>query len=135
MGQRRRARELALQIMFQREYVPEVPLDARIEYFVKHMAADEDTAKYASFLTHGIEEHQKELDEKISAGAQNWSLSRMALVDRNILRIACFEVLKAEEVPPKVAINEAVELAKRYGGSESSGFINGILDELLKGVS
>ncbi|MBN2096932.1 MAG: transcription antitermination factor NusB, partial [Candidatus Omnitrophica bacterium] len=88
--------------------------------------------EFAVQLVQGTLKNLGQIDELISKYAQNWQLKRMAVIDRNILRLGCFELLFLEEVPPKVAINEAVELAKRYGDSDSSKFVNGILDKINK---
>jgi N utilization substance protein B len=135
MGQRRKSRELALQVLFQKEYVPELPLEQRLSYFKEHFKVDDAVMEYASILAHGVEDNKHEIDKTIGSHSLHWSLSRMSLVDLNILRMAAFEILKGEDVPPKVAINEAIDLAKRFGNLESPAFVNGILDELLKGKS
>ena len=81
-------------------------------------------------LLGGVVEHIQEIDQKISKYAANWQLERMAFVDRNIMRLGCFELIFREDIPPKVTINEAVELAKKYSGSESGKFVNAILDQI-----
>lgn len=85
---------------------------------------------FSSGLLQGAVEHMREIDAKISKYAANWQLERMAFVDRNIMRLGCFELFFREDIPPKVAINEAVELAKKYSGSESGKFVNAILDKI-----
>jgi len=95
---------------------------------------DEDSSEelkdFSAQLFKGTVEHSQEIDKKISLYAANWQLERMAFVDRNIMRLGCFELLFREDIPPKVAINEAVELAKKYSGSESGKFVNAILDKI-----
>jgi signal recognition particle GTPase len=86
---------------------------------------------YARELATGVIEHRRELDERISAAAQNWELKRLAVVDRNILRIAVFELLKKTDVPPRAALNEAIEIGKKYSTANSGAFINGVLDKIL----
>ena len=93
---------------------------------------DADIIKYAEVLANGVSRNISEIDEKISEYATNWQLKRMAVIDRNILRIGTYELLFAPDIPPKATINEAVELAKKYGDLESSKFVNGILDKLHK---
>lgn len=94
---------------------------------------DDEVKKYAEELVRGVCVARAELDESIQKVSHNWRLERMACVDRNLLRLGAFELLqKQNEVPRKVAINEAVEIAKRFGSAESSAFINGILDRLGK---
>jgi N utilization substance protein B len=85
---------------------------------------------FSAQLFEGVIEHMQEIDKKISKYAANWQLERMAFVDRNIMRLGCFELIFREDIPPKVAINEAVELAKKYSGSESGKFVNAILDQI-----
>ena len=85
---------------------------------------------FSEELLKGVVEHIQEIDEKISKYAANWRLERMAFVDRNIMRLGCFELIFREDIPPKVTINEAVELAKKYSGSESGKFVNAILDQI-----
>ena len=86
--------------------------------------------EFSAELLGGVAEHMQEIDRKISKYAANWQLERMAFVDRNIMRLGCFELIFREDIPPKVAINEAVELAKKYSGSESGKFVNAILDQI-----
>ncbi|MHC4778652.1 MAG: transcription antitermination factor NusB, partial [Planctomycetota bacterium] len=90
-----------------------------------------DSTEYAKVLIDGVLENYEELNEAIAAAALNWRIDRMAVIDRNLLRMGAWEVLKSEDVPGEVAINEAVDLAKRYGSARSGSFVNGILDRLL----
>ena len=92
----------------------------------------EDARDYATRLIEGVLANREQLDAQITAGAHNWRLGRMGMVDRNLLRLAAFEILVAKEVPPAAAINEAIELAKEYGDKDSGRFVNGILDCLAK---
>jgi N utilization substance protein B len=135
MSLRRESRELALQILFQKEYVMDLNLDARLNYFVEHFGIKKEVLDYAAKLSRGVELHQAEIDKTIAQNSEHWSLSRMSLIDLNIMRIAGFEILKGGDVPPKVAINEAIELAKKYGNFDSPGFVNGILDSLVRGIT
>jgi N utilization substance protein B len=92
----------------------------------------EDARDYATRLIEGVLANREKLDAEITAGAHNWRLGRMGMVDRNLLRLAGFEILVAREVPPVAAINEAIELAKEFGDKDSSRFVNGVLDRLAK---
>lgn len=94
-----------------------------------------DLAEYASSLVTGVVEHLEEIDERIAAVAQNWTLERMPIVDRNIIRLAAYEVLFCDEIPTGVAINEAVELAKAFGTDDSPKFVNGVLGRIASEVS
>lgn len=91
----------------------------------------EDLRQFASKLVQGVQEHLEEIDQLLMKMARNWRVDRMTTVDRNILRLAIYELLFCPEVPVKVSINEAIELGKRFGSAESPAFINGILDKIL----
>ena len=90
-----------------------------------------ETQRFARELVEGVLQHLPQIDECIRSVAENWDLARMAVVDRNILRLGAFELLHRRDIPPKVAINEAVDLAKRYGSADSGTFVNGILDRIM----
>jgi N utilization substance protein B len=94
----------------------------------------EDVAEFASVLVRGVSAHRDEIDHVIQESSRNWKLDRMARVDRNILRMAVFELMHLPEIPKKVTLNEAIEIGKRYGSEDSSAFINGILDHICAGV-
>jgi N utilization substance protein B len=130
MARRSKAREVALQMLYQRDYNPEA--DARV---LKEMIADEieeeSVRGFCWTLVAGVLEHQAQLDEQITEAAENWSLERMASTDRNALRIGAFELLMLD-TPPRVAIDEAIELSRKFGSKQSAQFVNGILDRLLK---
>jgi N utilization substance protein B len=129
MLERRRARHQALHILYQRE-ITEQPLN-RILSEGTFSVEDGDPAEYCRDIILGVEAHQSRIDRLIEETSSNWTLSRMPLVDRNILRLAVFEMLyRDEDVPDSVAINEAVEMAKVYGGEDSSKFVNGVLGRL-----
>ena len=102
------------------------------EAFWEDQTPPEDVKAFANQLFAGTIEHLGEIDPLIASHANNWDLKRMAVIDRNILRLGVFELLHLDDVPPKVSINEAIELAKRFGDTESSKFINGILDAIHK---
>ena len=133
MRKRTLARECALKILYQKD-VTALNLDGLYERFWED--ADEDyiheVQEFATRLVYGVHQHCEDIDNKIMAYATNWQLKRMAVIDRNVLRLGVFELFYAEDIPPKVTINEAVELAKKYGDLESSKFVNGILDKMHK---
>jgi len=129
MGSRHQSRERALQILFQYDIhgKPGVWLDE----FWKQYTAAEDVQAFAEQLVSGVLEHKIEIDALIGKYATNWKVSRMQIVDRNILRLGAFELLWLDEVPAKVTVNEAIELAKDFGDEEAAKFVNGILDKVL----
>ena len=132
MRRRTRAREFALQILYQADIAHDA-CDTALENFWQSHASEvveTDLKDFATKLVRGVTQHLKLIDEKISFYATNWQLERMAVVDRNILRMSCFELLFLEDIPPKVSINEAVELAKKYSDSEAGKFVNAILDKI-----
>ena len=135
MRARTRARELALQFLFQLdfqgpEYRPE--LDPFLEEALSGKPGAEEARSYAVRLVDGVMGHRAALDELLRGAARNWDLERMAAVDRNALRLGCYELLHEKDVPMKVAINEAIELGKRYSTEASGAFINGILDRIRR---
>jgi transcription antitermination protein NusB len=130
---RREARELALQVLFQTEFNTPVSTAEILGLFEEHVA--KDIVSYAEHLVLGIEKHRTELDRQIQSVSQHWKVSRMSLVDRNILRIAVFEMkYSADPVKPGIAINEAVDIAKKYGTTDSGAFVNGVLDQVSRGL-
>ena len=136
MRKRTRSRELALQILYQVD-VRKDNIDEFIADFWENQIASDDTSddsvmEFSTTLVNGTLKNLVQIDEYITSYAENWQLSRMAVIDRNIMRMGAFELLYLEDMPPKVAINEAVELAKKYGDTESGKFVNGILDKINK---
>jgi len=131
MGTRRKSRELALQALYQGELAGRAGLVDFTE-FCAHFQANKKTIPYARKLLEGVQEKGEAINTLISRYAENWRLERMSVVDRNILRLAVFELYYQEDVPASVAINEAVEIAKRYSTDDSGPFINGILDAMVK---
>ena len=128
-SRRTRGREVALQILYQMEQ--NAGIDPRqVDLFIARRLRDEKLQAFARGLISGVLEHKERLDELISGVAENWRIDRMAAIDRNILRLGAYEMLYCPDVPTKVAINEALELAKRYSTAQSSRFVNGILDRL-----
>jgi N utilization substance protein B len=130
MLERRKARDQALHILYQRE-ITEEPL-SRILECGSWSEEDGEPAEFCRELVLGVEANQARIDGIIEEISENWVLSRMPLVDRNILRLAAFEMIYLPDVPDSVSINEAVEMAKVYGGEDSSKFINGILGRLAE---
>ncbi len=154
MGKRREARERAVQFLFQNDLNPPQDLDAALEHFwetqrgaaiaeekgiatwgqpveLPPLTADEAAVRlFADPLIRGALEHRDEADEIISRHARNWELHRIAAVDRNILRLAIYEMMHREDIPPVVSINEAVDIAKKFSTQDSGKFVNGILDKV-----
>ena len=131
MGTRRKSRELALQALYQGDLAGQNGL-LDFEEFCTHFQVNKKSIPYAKKLMDGVQEKGDALDQLISKYAENWRLERMSLIDRNILRLAVYEVHYQDDVPVSVAINEAVEIAKRYSTDDSGPFINGILDGMSK---
>jgi N utilization substance protein B len=143
MGSRRRGREIALQILYQLDVQEQLSDEQALALFWKHFAenppeaetGDGDEARaFAEQLVRGVREKLQEIDALLTKASKNWRLERMARVDRNLLRLALWELKWSADVPAKVAINEAIEIAKRYGTAESPAFVNGILDRCLEEV-
>ena len=132
MTRRSRGREVALQVLYQVEQNAGISPEEIHRFIVRRLLEDRKLCEFTESLTAGVKEHQAELDAMISQVAENWRLDRMAAIDRNILRLGAYEMLHCPEVPAKVAINEALELAKRYSTAQSSRFVNGILDRVLQ---
>jgi N utilization substance protein B len=133
MTRRSRGREVALQVLYQIEQNCEVPPEEVRSFIERRLLGDRKLCEFTDGLISGVKEHQAQIDSIISQVAENWRLDRMAAIDRNILRLGAYEMLFCPEVPAKVAINEALELAKRYSTAQSSRFVNGILDRVLQG--
>lgn len=129
---RRRAREYALQILFQIDFKSQEVSRNDFEGFWLDKKESEDVRKFTEELVRGTIERLDEIDSRLEKVAENWVLKRMAAVDRTILRFAAFEILYRKDIPPAVTINEAVEIAKKFSSSEAAPFINGILDKLAK---
>lgn len=129
MGLKRRTRELALQMLFQMD-LGTVRLKDLEENFLPQASAPESAKIMALQMTRNTWDKLADIDQKLRSLAENWDLARMAAVDRNILRLAAFEILYDADVPRSVAINEAIEIVKRFSTDDSSKFVNGILDKL-----
>ena len=132
MGKRRKSRELALQLLYQLDLQEAASAEPYLAEFWARHPVDDEVRDFAESLVRGTKLHQGKIDELIAQYAENWELERMAVVDRNILRDGVFELLWRADMPPKVAINEALEVAKKFSTRESSRFINGILDRVHK---
>jgi N utilization substance protein B len=132
MGKRRTARELALKFLYQTEFNPESP-DSELSPFCERANVSEEVQNFTQALIEKLLLHEKEVDELLQKISANWTPDRMTVIDKNIIRLGICELLFDSTTPPKVVINEAVEIAKRFGTEESPGFINGILDKILKG--
>ena len=129
MSRRSRAREIALQALFQEDLNPENAL-SNLGTFLAARLQEEEMREFAKQLVLGVKRNQDELDALLAEKAEHWSVPRMPATDRNLLRLGAYEIRYAD-TPDRVAINEAVELAKRYGTANSPQFINGILDKFL----
>ncbi|WP_425614416.1 transcription antitermination factor NusB [Anatilimnocola sp. NA78] len=132
MTRRSRAREVVLQVLFEDDLNPERRAVQADDFMRNRLNQDQDLLDFARRLVAGVRKNRSELDVLLKQTADNWSLERMAVIDRNILRLGAYEMLHSD-TPDRVAINEAVELAKRFGAKQSPTFVNGILDRFVKG--
>jgi len=131
MGKRRDARERALQILFELEYNEAGP-EAVLARRAGEIPAGADQGIYSAWLVQGVTSRRDEIDDLIQDAARNWRVARMGLIDRNILRLAVYEMLEEKTLVPAIIINEAVEIARRFSGEESAVFVNGVLDAVRK---
>jgi N utilization substance protein B len=129
MGNRRRSRELAMQALFQIELDRDNSMET-LELFCGHFEISKKLRPFFFRLVEGVYEHLHEIDPLIRRFSENWKMSRMSRVDRNVMRIAVYELLHCKDIPPKVSINEAIDIGKRFGTEDSGAFINGILDSI-----
>ena len=134
MGKRREGREAAVQFLFQRDINPDEE-PGSLEGFWAMVPAAKGTRDFCNGLIQGVLDNREAIDERIKKYAANYELGRIATVDRNILRIAIYEMLFCQEIPPVVSINEAIEVAKRFGSEDSGRFVNGILDRVRAEVN
>jgi transcription antitermination protein NusB len=130
MGRRSRAREIALQVLYEDDLNPDRNPEAGDAFLCNRLLQDQESIDFARSLVAGVRKHKAEIDRQLVERADNWTMERMAVTDRNILRMGAFEMLFGG-TPQRVAINEAVELAKRYGGKQSPHFVNGVLDRFM----
>lgn len=131
MTERRQAREWAVQLLFQRDFNP-TELDVAISDFWHEKSPSDRARAFTEALVQGVEANRAVIDERMQQYADNWDVRRMAAVDRNILRLAVYEMLFRDDIPPVVTINEAVDLAKDFSGRQSGKFVNGILDRICQ---
>lgn len=132
MRKRSQARDWVLKILYQSD-ITKRPIEVSAEYFWDNEESpNPEIREFSKRLALGVQANKAEIDSIISKYATNWQIKRMAVIDKNILRLGVFELKYASDIPPKVTINEAVELAKKYGDYESSKFVNGILDKIHK---
>ena len=130
MGSRTKARECALQALYQLDTSAGDAREAVRGVLAHFEAADADTERFADELVRGVQSERAAIDELIQKSSTHWKLDRMARVDRNILRLGVYEILRRADVPVRVTLNEAIELGKKYGSEESSSFVNGVLDRV-----
>jgi len=129
MGHRRKAREIALQVLYQID-VSKIDVDEAIELFRGSLGMPQESVRFSTQLIKCTLDHIKEIDDLIRNCSEHWSLERMSTVDKNILRMAVCEFLYCDDIPPKVTLNEAIDIGKNYGSDNSGSFINGILDAM-----
>jgi N utilization substance protein B len=129
LGKRRKSREFALQVLYQLDITKQDAMKA-VAQLKEHFSPREERDPFVERIVLGVIEHNQKIDRLIERYSENWRLDRINLIDRNILRMATFELLYCEEIPPKVTLNEAIDLGKRYGSEDSGSFINGILDRI-----
>ena len=131
MGLRRESRELALQILYALDANPSVGIRETLQTFREEQAdVLSRVREFAEGLVQGVQEHREVIDAAIKARSKNWTLVRMPRVDLNVMRMATYELMFRQDIPKKVSINEAIEIARRFGDKDSPAFVNGILDEI-----
>lgn len=133
MSRRSRAREVVMQLLYRDDLNGVGQSDSDNQFLATRLNRNARLIEFADTILQGVRQHQDTIDEKLEATTENWRLSRMAATDRNIMRIAAWEILFGD-TPPRVAINEAIEISKRYGDEKSSRFVNGVLDQLMQDV-
>jgi N utilization substance protein B len=129
MGYRRKARELAMQALFYMDMRKNISTEA-FDFYCLHFPPSKKVQPFFFMLVNGVIRLGSEIDAIIERYSSNWKISRMSCVDRNVMRIAVFELLYCQDIPPKVSINEAIDVGKKFGTEESGAFINGILDSV-----
>ena len=132
MRKRTKAREYALQVLYQIDITHDNPAQALDNFWQSHIDENisDEVNNFTTEIVKGVCENLSSIDKKITQYAENWKLERMAVVDRNVLRMSSFELLFREDIPPKVSINEGVDLAKKYSGLDAGKFVNAILDKI-----
>ncbi len=131
MRSRSKSREVALCVLYQIE-MTKADSDEAISSYFESDPAKQEIVDFCKQLIKGTLQEKEHIDFLIKKHVKNWEIERMAVVDRNILRMSCFEIMFLDDIPPKVSINEAIELAKRYGDIDSPRFVNGVLDKIYK---
>lgn len=131
MSRRSRAREVVMQLLYRDDLNGVGDRDADQQFLAKRLNNSEQLVNFADTILQGVRQHLESIDSKLEATTENWRLTRMAATDRNVMRIAAWEILYGD-TPPRVAINEAIEISKRYGDENSSRFVNGVLDKLMQ---
>ena len=131
MSRRSRAREIVLQVLYEDDLNPDRNPEAGDAFLCNRLRRESDLVDFARTLVAGVRKHRAEIDQLLVERADNWTMERMAVTDRNILRLGAYEMLFGG-TPERVAINEAVELAKRYGAKQSPQFVNGVLDRFVR---
>lgn len=132
MRRRTKARECAIKILYAIEITKDEAANCIKTYWDNNETVSEEIKKFAEYLVNGTCDNRPSIDALITKYAANWQIDRMAAIDRNIIRMGAFELIHACDIPPKVSINEAVEIAKKYGDKDSGKFVNGILDKINK---
>ena len=130
MGSRRRSREIALQVLFQIEAGEGITAEEAFALFCRNFNAPRQARSFAWELVSGVSHHQTDLDKRLAEASEHWRLDRMSRVDRNILRLALYDMLYLKDIPHKVSMNEALDLGKKFGAEDSGAFINGVLDRI-----
>ncbi len=132
MRKRTKAREYALQILYAVDITNDDPENCIERFWEGSDEKSSQIKEFAASLVLGVWSKKNEIDKMISKHATNWQLDRMAVIDRNVLRFATYELMFVDDIPPKVSINEAIDIAKKFGGSDSGKFVNGVLDKINK---
>lgn len=132
MRKRTKAREYALQILYAVDITKEDPVTCIERFWGTTEEPSADVKAFTGEIVTGVADKKDDIDKLISKYATNWQLDRMAVIDRNVLRLATYELLFREDIPPKVSINEAIDIAKKFGGNDSGKFVNGVLDKINK---
>jgi N utilization substance protein B len=133
MGTRRKARELAVQLLYQHDLAKMDPEEG-MRLFWEYFPVDMEAREFCTQLVLGTLDRLAVIDELLSEASENWSLNRMSVVDRNILRLATYELVDRPDIPPSVSLNEAIEIAKKYSSPDAAVFINGVLDRVKRTV-
>jgi N utilization substance protein B len=132
MPGRRAARELALQALYQLDLLGEADQGRSLDVFWTHFEAPEDVKAFARELVEGVRDRRGRIDALLAESTEHWRLSRLSRVDLNLLRLATFELLARTDIPTSVSINEAIEIARRFGSADSAAFVNGVLDRVAE---